>query len=185
MRRPAARGPSALPASFLAEEFGSVTVEFVLWVPVLAAWFVFSALFFDAYMSRNRAANAAYTLADIVSRQTQVDDAFITELYDLQEVLQPEAPAGARLRVSSIRYDQANDRYLVLWSRARGGVTALPEGQPVTSDLFPQMADQDTIILMELEVPYRPFSDWAGIGDRFWTFRLVTRPRFVSSIPMI
>lgn len=170
---------------FLGDEGGSVTIEFVLWVPVLLVWFVVSAVFFDAYISRNRAANVAYTMTDILSRQTEVDDAFIVELFNLQEVLLPDAPPGRRFRVSSIRYEAADDRYVVLWSRAYGGPDPLPEGQPVTSDVLPTMADLDTVILMELEVPYRPFSNWAGIGERFWTFRLVTRPRFVSQVPMM
>ena len=169
---------------FARDEFGSVTVEFVIWVPVLAVWFVVSALFFDAYISRNRAANAAYTITDILSRQTAVDEGFILELYQLQEALLPDAPPGRRLRVSSIEYRADEDAYVVLWSRAYGGPDPLPEGQPVSAEILPTMADRDTVILMELEVPYRPFSSWAGIGERFWTFRLVTRPRFVSSVPL-
>ena len=163
------------------DERGTITIEFVIWVPVLAFWLVVSAAFFEAYKSRSDAMKATQTLTDIMSRQVEVTNAFIDELYALQDQLLPRAPAGTRLRVSSIQYSGVDNEYQVLWSRTAGGGQAL-----VTPDLsqefFPQMADLDTVILTELDVPYQPFTDLGGIGNRTWSFALVTRPRFVSAI---
>ena len=163
------------------DEYGSITIEFVLWLPVLAFWLVVSTAFFEAYKSRSDAMKAAQTLTDIMSRQVEVDNAFIDELYALQDQLLPRAPAGTRLRVTSVQYVGADDEYQVQWSQAAGG------GQPlvtatISQEIFPQMADLDTVILTELDVPYQPFTDWGGIGNRTWSFALVTRPRFVSAI---
>ena len=163
------------------DERGTITIEFVIWVPVLAFWLVVSAAFFDAYKSRSDAMKATQTLTDIMSRQVEVTNAFIDELYALQDQLLSRAPAGTRLRVSSIQYSGVDNEYQVLWSRTAGG------GQPLVTpalsqEFFPQMADLDTVILTELDVPYQPFTDWGGIGNRTWSFALVTRPRFVSAI---
>ena len=51
--------------------------------------------------------------------------------------------------------------------------------------LLPQMSDFDTVILTELSVPYQPFSSWAQIEVTNWSFALVSRPRFVSSIARV
>lgn len=163
-------------------ERGSITIEFLLWLPLLAFWLVVSVAFFDAYKSRNDAAKAAHTLSDIMSRQVEMSNAFADELFALEDKLLPRVATGKRLRVSSIRY--AAETYQVQWSRAVGG------GQPMADadiplEFLPEMADLDTVVLTELYVPYQPFTDWAGIGARAWTFVIVTRPRFVSAIGYI
>ncbi|HUS54389.1 MAG TPA: hypothetical protein VMY41_10345 [Thermohalobaculum sp.] len=166
------------------DERGTLTIEFLLWLPILAFWLVVSAAFFDAYKSRNDAAKAAHTLSDITSRQVVVTDAFLEELFTLQDKLLPRAPEGKLLRVTSIRYSAEDEEYQVLWSEALGG------GQPLTDEdiplsIMPAMADLDSIILTELSVPYQPFTKWARITANTWSFSLISRPRFVSAIAMI
>ncbi len=180
-----ASGPVRRAAARLArDERGTITMEFVIWLPILVFWFVVSASFFQAFKSRNDAANVAHALTDILSRQVEVNDAFFTELYALQGQLLPDAPAGATLRVSNIQYDATLAQYTVLWSNAIGGPQPLPAG-PVSSPVFPEMAAGDTVVLVEFTVPYTAFTDWDGVGNRTWSFSLVTRPRFVSSIAHI
>jgi len=166
------------------DERGTITIEFLLWLPVLAFWFVGSAAFFDAYKSRNDAAKAAHTLSDIASRQIEISDAFLDELYLLENNLLPRAPAGKRLRVSSIQYTAVDDTYQVLWSQPLGGGVVMASADiPLT--ILPVMADLDTVILTELSTPYQPFTNWAKIEVTEWSFTLVSRPRFVSSIAKI
>lgn len=168
----------------LRDEGGTLTIEFLLWLPVLAFWLVASVAFFQAYKSRNEALNTAHALSDIMSRQVEVTDGFLDQLYALQARLLPRAPEGTQLRVSSIQYVRDDDQYRVLWSRALGGGDPLPEAE-VTGPMLPLMADRDTVLLTELEVPFQPFTGWAGIGSRIWTFHLVSRPRFVSAVPLL
>lgn len=171
-------------ADWSRDERGTLTIEFIVWLPLLLFWFVISASYFQVHKSRNDAQNVAHTLTDIMSRQVEVNNEFFDELYQLQDVLLPNAPAGATVRVTSIKYDEANARYVVLWSHARGGPEAYPAGE-ISSTIFPEMANGDTIILLELTVPYTAFTNWDGIGDRTWSFTLFTRPRFVSAIPYV
>ncbi len=165
------------------DERGSLTIEFLLWLPILAFWLVVSLAFFQAYTSRNDASNAAHALSDIMSRQTEVTDGFIAELYNLQNRLLPNAPQGTQLRVSSIEYDGDEQVHRVLWSSAIG-VEPFPSTE-ISVSVLPAMADNDTVILTELNVPFQPFSTWARIGSRTWRFAKVVRPRFVPAVAML
>ncbi|HUS55916.1 MAG TPA: hypothetical protein VMY41_18145 [Thermohalobaculum sp.] len=122
-------------------------------------------------------------MADITSRQTEVTNAFLNDLYVLQDNLLSRAPDGAKARVSSIQYVAADDRYRVLWSQPVGAGVAL-DVLDVPRAILPDMANLDTIILTELMVPYQPFNSWLNIHVTEWSFALASRPRFVSSIAM-
>lgn len=166
---------------WLADERGSVTMEFVVWIPFLLFWFVISVVYFDAFKSRNDASKAAHTIADILSRQSEVTDDFVTELAALQANLLPRAPDGAWMRISSIRYNATEDDHEVVWSDPIGSEEEL-DPENIRTSILPAMADLDTVVLIELFVPYFPFADWAGFDARVWTISIVARPRFVSSI---
>jgi Flp pilus assembly protein TadG len=173
--------------TWLRDEYGSVTIEFMLWLPILAFWLVISVVFFDAYKARDDAMKTAQTLSDILSRQTEVTEEFIDSLFLLQSKLLARAPAGARMRVSSIQF--RDDEYQVLWSRALGGGDPIAIGtgddNELAQDNFPQMAELDTIILTELHVPYVPFSDWTAMDVTQWSFAVISRPRFVTAVAMV
>jgi hypothetical protein len=168
----------------LRDESGTLTIEFLIWLPLLCFWLVASVAFFQAYNSRNDSQNTAHVLSDSMSRQVEVTDGFLDDLYALQARLLPRAPEGTHLRVSSIQYLQIDDQYRVLWSRALGGGEPLPR-EEVTGAMLPMMADRDTVLLTELDVPFHPFTGWFGLYSRTWTFRLVSRPRFVSAVPLL
>ncbi len=163
------------------DEHGSITVEFVIWMPLLAFWFVVSVAFFDAYKSRSDASKAAHTITDLISRQVDVDEAFLDELFALKGKLLPRVPSNSLMRISSIQYDINNDQYQVVWSSVRGSALPLTDIE-VPIALLPQMAHLDSIILTELSVPYQPFTSWAGIDVTDWDFAIVSRPRFVTAI---
>ena len=179
--------PGSTFRHWMGDEYGSVTIEFMLWLPILAFWLVISAIFFDAYKARSDAMKTAQTLSDIMSRQTEVSDAYIGDLYLLQGKLLARAPAGTRMRISSIQYK--DEEYQVQWSRALGGGDPLATGtgddNELAQDIFPRMAELDSVILTELYVPYMPFSDWAAMKVTQWSFTVISRPRFVTAVAMI
>lgn len=170
--------------AFLRDERGSLTIEFVLWVPLLGFWFALSCATFDAYKSRNEAAKAANTIADIITREQQVTDDFLDDIYALEQRLLPRVPAGHELRVTSILFQ--DDAYSVHWSSVRGPGTQ----QPMTSEQLenltvPTMADGDSIILVEINVPWEPILSVVVLERRSWSFDIVARPRFVDAIPNV
>ena len=94
--------PPSLFRPFLKDESGTLTVEFILWIPLLALWFMFSGTLFDGYMSRNQTAKVATTLTDIVARQTEVSDSFIAELNALKNELLTRADGTGAIVKSGV-----------------------------------------------------------------------------------
>ncbi len=111
MRRPPRR-------SFSTDDRGAITVEFVVWCPILFLWFIGSVAFYDGYRDRGRAEKASHVIGDIVSRQVEVSPEFVSSLHDLQETLLPDMPSGKWIRLSSVLYSGGN--YFVEWSDATG-----------------------------------------------------------------
>lgn len=175
-------------AEFLRDDRGSITVEFVIWFPFLMLWFVGTVIFFDAFRVRNDAAKAAYTMADIASRYDEIYDTDLAELFALQNNLLPRAQTeGKWMRLSSIQNVGGNLQ--VLWSDPIvppdleiGEDYPSLATEDIPTELMPAMAELDTVILLELFVPYVPIASWVGILPRTWNIELVSRPRFVSSI---
>jgi len=195
------RHPSAL-RRYLACESGTLTMEFMLWLPILLFWFVISAVFYDAYRTRDAAAKASYTISDIVSRSIEIDDSMLGDLVTLQRSLLPRAGATMFMRLSAIRcidVDGCTDLaaasqgdYTAVWSIVPDQ-PAWPEGfvpPAVLTDgdlpieLMPPMDTLDEVVLIDVSVPFVPFADWVGINAQQWDFRIVVRPRFVPSIAL-
>lgn len=161
------------------DERGSLSIEFMLWIPVLIFWLVFSVSVFNAYQTRNQTAKAAHTLADIVSRKHEWSESAFAELYRLEGTLLTLARSGFDLRVTAVR--RVGRDVVVNWSSASGGL------DPLTTDTFPvgalpAMADLDTMIYTEVRVPWAPLHLVSGLTAHTWSFGVASRPRFVSSI---
>lgn len=190
--------------TFKDDERGSVTVEFVLLFPLLALWLGASFVFFDAFKTTSQAAKAAYTIADMVSRQPVIPNGYIDDLYALQENLLPRAPTGKWLRVTSIQYVEGPDAdgdglpdttdYMVLWSEAKPlvtdqqGNTNRMTSPEVPKEILPKMSANDTIVLVENFVPYTtiplPLLSELNFTGLEWRNRIVNRPRFSSKIEL-
>ncbi|MEM6660765.1 MAG: TadE/TadG family type IV pilus assembly protein [Pseudomonadota bacterium] len=169
--------------AFWSDDRGSLTVEFVLWVPVLLIWLMASIAWFDAWLARNQAAKVAYTVSDILSRQEEVTGGFLMQIDTLQRGLLTRADGAAAMRLSSIQ--RTSTGHEVRWSCSNApSLQPLTDGNLPTADL-PDMATLETIVLTELAVPWSGF-DWAvGLGALTWTYRVPSRPRFTPMLAMI
>ncbi len=171
-----------LLSDFRKDENATVTMEFVILMPVLILWFVGSIVFFDAFDSRATAQRTSHTIADIISRQNQVDNAFIGQMLTLQNRLMPREQVGV-VRVTSLQIDAGGDLQ-VLWSHATDGSAALIPAD-IPADILPIMQIGESVVLVDTTVPFTPIADWVGIVAQIWRNRVVTQPRFVSTLPNI
>ncbi len=167
---------------FAQDEEGSITIEFVIWVPILMLWLIGSLAFFDGYRERGRAAKASHVISDILSRQVEVSQDYVDELGELLDELLPGTPAGKWIRVTSITY--SGGVYSVQWSSVTG------DGAPMTNDdipldMMPTMAANDTVVVTETHVPFTPMLDWVGMDSNVWESFLPNRPRFVASVKFV
>ena len=129
---------------FGGETRGSASVELVIVLPLLLWALAATAVFFDGFKARYKAEAAAQTVADILSRETQM---FTPEYVDgLNEVFDFLADSSfpTRLRVSSLIWDSVAGRPRLQWSYGTNGLAALP------TDTFELLQNGDTASLEAL-----------------------------------
>jgi len=118
----------SLLARFKGREDGSIAVETVIMLPLMFWAYLAMYSTFDTFRMYNLNQTAAYTVGDAISRETQaIDPDYLQGMQQLFEYLTRGA-GQTDMRVSSIWYDEANNRYHTDWSQVRGTPT------PLTSD---------------------------------------------------
>ncbi len=168
--------------SFSADDRGAITVEFVIWCPILFLWFIGSVGFYDAYRDRGRAEKASHVISDIVSRQVEVSPSFVSSLHDLQDTLLPDMPSGKWIRLTSVIY--TGGAYFVQWSDATGSGQPMQDDEIPTADL-PAMADGDTVVITETHVPFDPIFGWDGLVGGMISRIVPIRPRYAPRIVFV
>lgn len=167
---------------FRRNEDGSIAVEALLTVPILFWTIMIGYTYFDGYREAAANVKAAYTIGDLISRETRtIDDAYIDSMVDLFERMVQDTDS-LQVRISLLRYDQRRDRHRVRWSANRGFSGSLSNANVSTvSPRLPPMSDQDTLILVETRNVYRsPFR--IGLEDTDMETFIFTRPRFTNEI---
>ena len=170
-------------ARFAKDTNASIAVEAALIIPLLAAWFVGSFVFFDAFKSRNTALKASFTISDIVSRRTE--DASVTYLNNLHRLY--EQLAGTRnssaLRISMVNWD--GDKHSVVWSYSSMQSLRLKSNRAAQDISFreqvPLMSPGENVILVETLQDYNPVFS-VGINHQVWENFVVTSPRYASKL---
>jgi hypothetical protein len=163
---------------------GSTPIEGLLACTFLLWWYMASFTFFDAYRQKNITLKAAYTIADMLSRQTKViNPAYINGLNTVFDYLtfsnQPTV-----VRVSSVYWDGTNKVYKVAWSYSTN-----TSKRPVQTDAtinqvatkIPTMPVGDTVVLVETFMAYQPIFN-IGLTARWYDTFITTRPRFASQV---
>ncbi len=168
--------------AFLDDQSGNITVEFVLAMPILFWAFMACYVFFDGY--RQSAANlkAAYTISDLVSRETEgINDAYVDSMSNVLQLMTREN-AKVDLRLSVIRWDEEDNRYYLDWSANRGFESALTNANIVEiENRLPTMPDNERVILVETHNRFMPLFN-IGLGEVNLDNFVFTRPRFVSQL---
>lgn len=147
------------------DESGSVAVETILMVPLLAWAMLATLTYFDAYRNEAISYKAGLVIADAVSREAQIDNSYINGLYGLQKFLMLK-DANPDLRVTSFRYRADQDDYVRVWSKARGGTkTALNTTQlNAMRHRLPVMTNGERALLIETWSEYdAPYA--VGLSD--------------------
>lgn len=177
-------------ARFCREESGLITAEAVISMPFLVWWYVGSFVFFDAYQARNVNLKAAYTIADMLSREDgSVNAAYITGLDSIYSYLATGSGSNAEIRVTLVRCEENCDQdngYRLLevdWSQSTGDKAPLTDGDMATYlDNIPIMPTGDRVIVVETFIDYEPAWDVGILNPTDFNNLIVTRPRFVPQI---
>jgi len=168
--------------AFQRGEDGNIAIETLIIAPVLFWAFMATFTIYDAYRQHSINQKASYTIGDLVSRQVDaLDQSFLTGTQSLFEDL-ARTQGRAAIRITSVWYDETNDRYQRAWSHAIGN-------QPAADDLdvagwrdrLPIMPNFEFITVVETWSLYEaPFT--IGIADHEIHNFIFTRPRYAPNI---
>ncbi|WP_428925345.1 TadE/TadG family type IV pilus assembly protein [Marinibacterium sp. SX1] len=163
---------------------GSVTIEFVIMMPLIFWAFMALYVYFDGYRQSSINLKAAYTVSDILSRETgTVDDTYIDSMHALFDFLIANG-TDTGLRISVLRWSGPDDRYYVDWSTERdwAGGEILSDGNVMDhSAKLPVMSNAERLILVETRNTYLPVFK-VGLGEMKLDNFVFTSPRFVQNV---
>ncbi len=166
--------------AFVENQHGTATVEFLLVMPLIVFWIGGTLTFFNAFSEYTKSVKATYTVADILSRQTAIDDDYIDSMNGLFANFMNQSTNDVWLRVSSIA--KINDNLTVDWSTATGIHNPLSVAADIPAEIIPDLLDEERIILVESHTPFVPFLDYIGIDSNTYVSRVVVSPRFSSQL---
>lgn len=178
---------------FARDERASLVAEAVLILPALVWWYVGSMVFFQGYQARNVNMKAAYTISDMISRQnSKLTPSTLNGLGNVFQYLVAGKGNDGRIRVTSVKcsaectLDNPARELTLLWSHATGSYTAMTQTELADYQKYiPIMAAEDTVIIVETRSDFQTNWDKVGLDlDRFENI-VVTRPRFMPSIPLV
>lgn len=169
---------------FRDQEDGLVMTEFLIMLPLLVWTFMALFIYWDAFRTINQAQKAAFSVSDLISRQGEIDNTFINGMQSVAEYLMAESP-GVRIRITSVEYDEDGNEHRVLFSRSPGNkLPALTDGDLASAtykDRIPLMADNDSVVIVETQIDYKPAFN-VGITSHSFDNFVVTRPRYYRRV---
>ena len=169
-------------SEFSQDARGSVTIEAVIMLPILLWAYCALYTFFDAYRQTSINHKAAYTISDMLSRETSpVTNDYLDSAHSMLDFL-TRSGAERRMRVTVLRYDLDDDEHTVEWSQVRGAVGALDNAEINTLvSKLPVMVDEERLVLVETWTDYdAPFN--IGLNGRTISTFVFTRPRFAPQL---
>ncbi len=168
---------------FARREEGNITLELVFIIPALFWIFLVQFAIFDAYRQHAINQKAAYSIGDIVSRQTDpIDPDFMNGMRSMLKYLTHSTNSDTSIRVSSLKYDANKDIYKRDWSKVKGNIPNLSNNDVKNwHGRLPVMIHNERVVVVETFVDYDPPFD-TGIGAHTIENFVVTSPRYAPSV---
>ena len=166
---------------------GSITVEFVIWFPVLMFWLIGTIVFFDAFKARGNLNTANATVSDIVSRNSEISEDYVNLLFVLQTSMLPRTTNNG-LRISSILFTGTPGNpaspgfYTVEWSGIAGSFIDELQVGDIPPGTMPDMYDTESVLLIESSVPFEPLTAFFGITFRTLRSEITISPRYDARV---
>ncbi len=169
--------------SFTRKTDGSASVEAAIIFPVLFWAYAASFTYFEAYRAQAVAEKAAYTISDMISRETlPITPTYMSNARNIYKDLSGLSPGETALRVTLLRWDGDQNKFKIDWSKRRGDIPRLRNRDVADYDaLLPTLVANERIILVETASDYDPaFS--VGLAPRIIETFVFTRPRFAPQL---
>ena len=163
-------------AGVIGDRSGASAIEFAFLAPVLICIYLSSFEITEGYTASDKVLKAAGTIADVVTRQSTINKAFLTEMIDTDEtMLTPHSTQGLKLKVTGITLDSASNPK-VLWSWDQNGNAPYVKGSAV--DVPDDMRSPSTFLVRaELSVPHTIMLFLGSGADFSMSARTITLSR--------
>lgn len=165
------------------DQRGSMPTEGVMAFAFLVWWYIASFQFFDAYKQKNINLKAAYTVADLISREVDpIDATYVMGLNKVFDYL-TFSNKPTQIRVSSIYFDTGTNTYKVNWSYSTSTVNVAYNNGTLQSiqSKIPVLPAGDTVIIVQTYMAYEPIFS-VGLNAMVYDTFIATRPRAVPCI---
>jgi Flp pilus assembly protein TadG len=171
-----------LRSKFAREEKGTASIEAMIMVPLIFGVLMTIFTLSDLFRQHSMHQKAAYTIGDMISRETlPIDADYLDGAHGLFDTLTRD-PQDSTFRVSVLRWNNTNSKFQLDWSQTRGNI------QPLTntvvrdwSDKLPVMLHNERIIIVETSAAYQGPMD-IGLGNRKIDNFVFTRPRYAPQV---
>lgn len=167
---------------FRKDDSGTVAVESIIVLPLLFWSLMAMYAFFDAYRQASLNVKAAYTIGDMLSRETNfVTNDYMNTAHNLFDLM-TRSNSASKLRVTVVRWDGVNNQYKRDWSKTRGSVPELTNTQVRNlAAKLPVMPHNERVIVVETWARYYPPFN-VGIDEQDLYNFVFTRPRFAPQL---
>lgn len=174
---------------FWHQDAGTASMETVIMFPFLFMALVFSYEYYDMFRYKSVREKAAYTVADMLSRETAVvNDDYMDNVKTLFDMITRDA-GDNQVRVTVIRYhldpSQNIDEFDLRWSEVRGTgpLAALTEADVANAhDAFPELANGQDLILVDTASQYNPRITTNLVSDSDVRIRMFVPLRFAAQL---
>ncbi|MBS0125312.1 TadE/TadG family type IV pilus assembly protein [Thetidibacter halocola] len=173
---------SNLLRRFRRDQSGNVTIETVIWVPLLILILGATFSFYEAFRQKSLNTKAAFTISDALSRETDpIDDEYLDGMLSLLEFL-TDSSGPYSMRVTMVRFSD-DDGYLIDWTQARGGFDTLDDATLASmEENLPKLLNNESVIVVETQTEYTPTFEVESLQPQnFYNF-VFTRPRFAPKL---
>jgi Flp pilus assembly protein TadG len=133
---------------------GVAAVEFALLLPILIALYFGVVELTQGLMTQERAAHVAATVGDLISQNSSVTAAEVTDVFGVGDtVMYPYPTASLKMRVSTLSAN-AKGNVTVVWSQASGGLTKLAANSTVAGLPTNVITANESVIMSESQYTY-------------------------------
>ncbi|TMM55107.1 TadE/TadG family type IV pilus assembly protein [Sulfitobacter sabulilitoris] len=169
-------------SGFSRREDGSIAIEAVIILPLLFWAFLSMFSIFDAFRQYSVNQKVAYTIGDLMSRQTDpIDIKFLEGAQDMFDYMTYTGGASS-LRLSVLAWNEADNVFTTDWSKAQGTKGPLTDADVAGwADRLPVMPDNERIVVVETWKDYTaPFA--TGLEKKTIENFIFTRPRYAPQV---
>lgn len=165
---------------------GSVSVETVIVLPVIAWALTASFTFTEAFRYQTTLQKSVYTASDLISRAsgTILTPNYLDGIQGfMQRMNDTDQPVA--MRMTLVGWDSDEEEFRVVWSYAATGAALTPLNDTTLNtnyrDRIPSIAEGETLLLTEGSLLYEPVFR-VGLQPLTFSEIALTRPRFSAGL---